>query len=53
MPKGAIATIDVRRPLRPGSGSLCWFVPPAIVPASAERLTGSSAAGSVTRNVEP
>lgn len=36
MPKGAIATIDVQRPLRPDSGSLCWFVPPSIVPASAE-----------------
>jgi phosphohistidine phosphatase len=36
MPKGAIATIDVERPLRPGTGSLCWFVPPSIVPASAE-----------------
>jgi phosphohistidine phosphatase len=34
MPKGSIATIDVRRPLRRGGGSLVWFVPPAILPAS-------------------
>ena len=34
MPKGAIATIDVQRPLRPGTGSLCWFVPPALLPSS-------------------
>jgi phosphohistidine phosphatase len=34
MPKGSIATFDVRPPLRMGSGDLCWFVPPAIVPSS-------------------
>ncbi len=34
MPKGSIATIDVQRPLRPGSGSLCWFLPPGILPSS-------------------
>ncbi len=31
MPKGSIATIDIQRPLRPGGGGLCWFVPPAIL----------------------
>lgn len=36
MPKGAIATIDIRRPLRPGAGSLAWFVPPALLPPSGE-----------------
>ena len=34
MPKGAIATFDVRPPLRAGSGDLRWFVPPTIVPTS-------------------
>jgi phosphohistidine phosphatase len=33
MPKGAIATIDARRPLRRGSGSLRWFVPPELLPS--------------------
>lgn len=28
MRKGALATIDVRRPLRPGTGSLRWLIPP-------------------------
>jgi phosphohistidine phosphatase len=32
MPKGAIATLDVERPLRPGGGSLRWFVPPVLLP---------------------
>jgi phosphohistidine phosphatase SixA len=32
MPKGSIATFDVRRPLRRGGGGLRWFMPPAIVP---------------------
>jgi phosphohistidine phosphatase len=34
MPKGSIASIDVRRPLRPGGGSLRWFVPPVLLPSS-------------------
>jgi phosphohistidine phosphatase len=34
MPKGSIATFDVRRPFAVGSGELCWFVPPVIVPGS-------------------
>ncbi len=28
MKKGALATIDVRRPLRPGTGRLRWLIPP-------------------------
>lgn len=34
MPKGSIATIDIRRPLRPGGGELRWFVPPGLLPAT-------------------
>jgi phosphohistidine phosphatase len=34
MPKGSIASIDVRPPLRAGAGRLCWFVPPALLPSS-------------------
>ena len=31
MRKGALATIDVRRPLRPGEGVLRWLVPPELL----------------------
>ncbi len=31
MRKGALATIDVRRPLIPGSGLLRWLVPPELL----------------------
>lgn len=34
MPKGSIASIDIRRPLRPGGGSLRWFVPPQLLTSS-------------------
>jgi phosphohistidine phosphatase len=36
MPKGAIATIDIERPLQRGMGTLRWFVPPGLLPASEE-----------------
>jgi hypothetical protein len=28
MRKGALARIEVERPLRPGAGSLRWLIPP-------------------------
>ncbi len=31
MRKGALATIDIRRPLRPGAGVLRWLVPPEVL----------------------
>ena len=31
MRKGALARIDVRRPLRPGAGELRWLVPPDLL----------------------
>jgi hypothetical protein len=36
MPKGSIATIDVRGPVRAGSGSLRWFVPPELLASEAD-----------------
>jgi phosphohistidine phosphatase len=36
MPKGAIATIDIERPLGPAQGTLRWFVPPRLLPATEE-----------------
>jgi len=32
MRKGALATIDVRRPFRAGGGTLRWLVPPDLLP---------------------
>lgn len=32
MRKGAIATLEARRPLRPGAGTLRWLVPPELLP---------------------
>jgi phosphohistidine phosphatase len=34
MRKGAIARIDVPRPLEPGTGVLRWLIPPQVVPGS-------------------
>lgn len=34
MRKGAIARIDMPRPLEPGSGVLRWLLPPEVVPGS-------------------
>jgi phosphohistidine phosphatase len=34
MRKGALATIDIERPFRPGSGSLRWLVPPDLLAES-------------------
>ena len=31
MPKGALARIDIERPLRPGGGTLHWLVPPDLL----------------------
>jgi hypothetical protein len=31
MRKGALARIDVERPLEPGSGELRWLVPPDLL----------------------
>ena len=31
MRKGALATIDVQRPLRPGAGALRWLIPPELL----------------------
>jgi phosphohistidine phosphatase len=31
MRKGALATIDVQRPLRAGTGALRWFIPPELL----------------------
>jgi phosphohistidine phosphatase SixA len=32
--KGAIATLDVGRPLRAGAGALRWLIPPELLPAT-------------------
>jgi phosphohistidine phosphatase SixA len=31
MPKGALARVDIERPLRPGEGTLHWLVPPDLL----------------------
>jgi phosphohistidine phosphatase len=36
MPKGSIATIDIRGAVRAGSGSLRWFVPPELLASEAD-----------------
>ena len=31
MPKGALARVDIERPLRAGGGTLHWLVPPDLL----------------------
>lgn len=37
MKKGALARIDTARPVRPGSGTLRWLLPPSLFPPSAAK----------------
>jgi hypothetical protein len=37
MRKGALARIDIRRPIRSGSGELRWLVPPDLLETTGER----------------